>query len=587
MRIPTLDEVSVGQRGITGAQPNLVAPDYSVAQGIQAVGQGVQSAAQGVSRMIAEAEATRKQADAVVDAQAMIDLERETTNELYGNSDRTVVQADGKPADGESTRGFMQLKGLEAHNQAADALARLEKRRAEIENRLTTPEQKQRFNAKSKDAYENARRQIEGHVGTEFQRAKLSTLDALQDETLRAVFADPEGSGTGRQFGQVETLINELGLSPEAKAAASDEWRAKFVTTQISAQLSRDDIDGAQSRLDGQKKLLGERSERIQDAIDKARRGRDRDEKNAFVANAVSDMLKASREPDGYVNEATAVANLQKLPADKVEEVLPLLNRQLVIESKRKEQDIENWKHQARGLFNEGGMQAIPGTLYEKLNRYDPDYLGGLMDKEATAIRRARAHSKGGASSAAMRREESTADKLAERLFLSMPADERASASVDQFLASKELAGKPVSELGKAQLMVRQRQAKDSVDKGFAGDEKAFATEAATAVSKLRVGKKPLSPEDQVTAYAFATARYQDWLAQNPGKKPTEEQKRAMINDLMVKKATGEGWFGTTLFQPTAPMFKAPVDSPPDTTLAPGMKWQTNTKTGARRQVPK
>lgn len=511
MKVPTLEAPKINNRPIGAEYSNL---DYR--SGVEDIAKGIGDFGQSADKILERHDKALAEADTTQASTGLGELQRDGNSALLGES---------SPLG--QTPGFLSLRGEEAVKNSAPTLEKLQKLRDKIsEERMQNPRQRRLFDRDSQKIFEGFRSKVEGHTSTEFQAARKSEAVARLQESMRSVGVDPFDE---KEIARQETLltgpIHANSDSEEQANAALNKWRGDVAKLQLDTLDRLNDWKGAQELYEKKKGLLGADAPKYLAAIGKMRNEVEAEQKKDAI-------ISMSRDFDtGFVSSSAAEDALTKLEDGPLkDEVRKRLEHQLIVEDGRKKEVITEARRHARAQYNVGGLSSVPRTERDHLNQLDPDYFGRMEDDADIRYRRHKAEKTG---DAAFRREQARINKLALQHFLAKPPEERASLNVDD-----EYMGQGVDDVGLGDIKVKQRQAKDSVDKTFhVGETEFWQTVKAKS-------KGVLKTDDQMTAQeGYTRDWYQRYRREHDGKEPTRQEMLDFAEQSVAEEVTAEPWY--------------------------------------------
>lgn len=531
MRVPSLVAQSVESAApYNSTSPNLQQPDIRSAQALASVAGDVNklgadfasaenSKSEAQKRALAVAEKAKKEADGLI-------------------IDGAVVEAQQRANSQEAA--FRQKTGRQALEGSGPALDDFDKIITDGEEKFTDQRLRMEYRVKAQAALLSQRKGIESHTSQQFLVDKKETLEGMRAGAVAAAGRgdlNPEELAT-----QAQVVFDSFDkqLSPEAAAAAKFELRGDMAFEAISRQIATGDLDGATQNTKELNDVLGsKRVEHLQAAMAQEKRTAAIESEKATVSAQVSSIITARRGDDNFVNETEAEADVEKLPEGSAKEkARQLLATRLNQEAAAKTRQVTDWKHAARAQFNDGGYAAIDAKLITKLQKYDPDYLGGLSDKQDQKNARELAKRTGQVKK--QNAVERRADRHWLKVFKAMPAEERAALDVEDWAI-----GKGLSENGEDDLNIASRKSKEYREKGLGGAEDRFTTLAEQMSKPLFMGRKaPLrGADDKRAEYRAEAADAFDAFVQREKRPPTKEEATAEIAKLMARTTLVSHWW--------------------------------------------
>jgi hypothetical protein len=391
MRVPTLNGPSVGSVALPGYQRRAVRPDTSIMEAALELGGAARNVAlagaQTASFQQREEQKAAAEAAAVLEASKLIEFNDVAQRQLLG--DRTGEGRINDAFSGSDTsQGFLASKGLKASELSAPTLKALMEERKRIAETIPDAQARQSFLLRSSESMLGFRRQVETHVGREFERARVGSAQAAEDQVIAMATSGSIDSDTFRlQMQQAEESIDAVSSSPEEAAARLAKLRANAGGAFVSSLLAQGRTDEASQYVDANREMLGTRYIGAKQDVTRANAGAERDRLIAEGAKLVDGSAEAVRSPDGYVTEEQLrkAVDLEEVPADVRGEVEQALNRRVRLEEGKLREDIGRERDNANRADVDG--RPIPGETEEFLRKYDPDFLLARKARKAAEFR--------------------------------------------------------------------------------------------------------------------------------------------------------------------------------------------------------
>lgn len=531
MRVPALVAQSVEAQVPYGSTaPNLQQPDIRGAQALAQVAGDVNKL--GATFASAEASKNEEQKRALAAAEK---AKKEADGLII---DGAVVEAQQRANSQEAA--FRQKTGRQALEGSGPALDDFDKIITDGEEQFTDQQLRAQYRVKAQAALLSQRKGIESHTSQQFLVDQKETLEGMRAGAIQAA---GRGDLTPEQLAlQVQVVDDSFDkqLSPEAAKAAKSELRGDMAFEVISAQIAAGNLEGATENITDMGYLLGpKRVEHLQGAMAQQKNTEGIKKARVEISSTVSTIITSNRGDDGFVDETKAEADLEAMPeSDTKEKARQLLATRLNQEAAAKTRQVLDWKHGARAQFNVGGYAAIDAKLITKLQKYDPDYLGALSDKQDQKNARELAKRTGQVKK--QNAVERRADRHWLKVFKAMPAEERATLDVEDWAI-----GKGMSENGEDDLNIASRKSKEYKEKGFSGAEDRFTTLAEQMSKPLFMGRKaPLRGQDDKRAeYRAEASDVFDAFVQREKRTPTKEEATAEIAKLMARTTLVSHWW--------------------------------------------
>lgn len=541
IRIP--EGPSVETTGLRTVGPQLIdVPD---------IGGAVAQAGQQVGRAVADVGASMQKAEREADnlriTQSLTEYERRTTNALQGETlgkiDAAFEGADRRP-------GYLETRGEDANRQAGETLDALQAHLDEIGAQLL-PRQRDAFYQRANALREDARRRVEGHSASEFQRAKVDGLKAAESESLRVIGADPRTPALGLRVALVDNAIDGLGTSPEDKAAKKAAWRGKVALERIQSLVAEGAVDEAEVVATEAKEWLGTSNPEVQALLKRARAGDEKKQLQVEATALAQKWVKEATPAGGYVDENTVLLQLQAMPAnDPRREALEVEVRQaLQVEDARRKATTQ--KHREFAWRADLDGKEVPGSSFEFLKEFDPDFLRGLKNERDTRWRRWKADKDGSASErAAVRRQQDLDDRFLAYKFAALPPEEQAKTTPEEYgkVLADEFPDFAPTRNGYAAAEKHQRGTIERLKSGDISAERAFAAEAeretVPMVTTKRKGKEVVDPRVQGDPRTVVSGRAAEFYRSKRaalGRDPTPDEAQKWLGELKLQPQVSWG----------------------------------------------
>lgn len=492
----------------------------------------------------------------------------------------TVAEASLQSEDAWASQAleFKKLRGTQASEARAKAFEEMAKVRQRTAEGIKDPGARTEFLTRSASRLSDYHRQLDSHTLQEFDNAREETLKARMGQALGAAEAG-DVKGTRALQAQVEADIQAT--HPDASAAMVERFRQDINLKKFEVTLRGGNVESAQAFLDSDagKKSLGIHAKEAADMVAKAKVAYEKSVAKQEAEGLAGAILKSSMKPDGYLDGAAAEAAIDGTPLESRAYVRTIVKEQVAADAKRWKADFDGLKNQARTALNHGKrFEDIPAPLIAKLETYagGAEYVDRLREDAETDARRARIRAKGtGADKKALAKEQSRADKLAKLRFQSLETSEQAQTELDDFLV-----GQGVSDVGRLEIEVLQRKAKERVNSGMASTQDAFTRQALVEAGKAGVAprgnKRGMSQEKQAEFSSEAQHAF-DQFVSDKKRAPTMAERKEILDGLLsdvVKRR--DFWFDTKEkgFEATArARAVAPAESKVDPQREQALKW--------------
>lgn len=525
MRVPTVGAATVQNSNPYGdTRPNLVQPDYSVAQTIAEVGKDVAGAGQALGGLIAseEKESAAKQKAALEAAEA----EKKRARELTIADGVVDVQ---RRANDDEVK-FRSQQGLGALKASGPALDGLDKHIDQVGQRFTDPLLRAEFGVRAKQAILGSRKSIEEHTSKQYAEGIKQTYGNLRDSALRtAATVELSPDEMKSVLAPVDQGADEFMSAEDAKKAKL-ELRGDVSEAVITRRIAEGQVDEAESQLQLDRPLLGEKREKaLKSQIESKRK----DLTSKSVAVQVNELADGVRDENNIVTGQALSDALPKVAEDdpRREAFETAIEKQRVIEDKRLKELLEVEKNNASNAINDG--VAIPDKTLQRLKKYDREALEGLLAK-AEARKHARAVDRRGNRQEindALRRQAEINGEAEERFAARLKQDPNANHKdfIIEFtrdVSARE--GRPVTVTPRFEAKLENDAATERQKQNTAEgrNESKFSSDVEKSIDGMTILKKGGKPDEALTRSwgGYAALRYQSAVQSNGGKPLTAEQ---------------------------------------------------------------
>ncbi len=533
-RVPTSDAAPIAQ---TGVQPQYT--NFNFADGTAALNAGIGEASQAVGNVQAfnaeKAKKAKDRADAAAVDSLFAQAQDYTTNQLHGYDEApkpkagpagydTLTEDDiaSVGAPGEHQKGFLDTRGSEAYEKAGDVTEALSKKYDSLVAAAGNQTQRTLFQNRLNQLKASAHLQIAEHEGQQRRVVEVAATNGLLDTSLRSASNLYDQPKEWRPF--VKDALDSLQRSslPEEFEAKKADYLSKVSQTVISGYLEHGDIAGAQRQFKADSDTLGPDGAAVKARIDQALKVQQRAAIDIEGEKLAAKMVGEATSPTGKVDEAKALAAVDKIPEGPLrDEARQRLHQRITAVTAAYKEDTDTISKAAFGAFNTGGWSGIPPGLKTSLNERNPELYDKLKN-EAERKWKARQGSK-----ADERREQAAINKEALNDFMSLPTADRAKQDMKLFLADHP----GVDQLGASALGPHKQNAAAVLEKAGAEQESEFVRQAVAARPVLKPGSEnPLTKSGKATAAANdkawrarATLAYQQFVLTHQ-KAPTDEE---------------------------------------------------------------
>lgn len=532
MKVPTLDVPRVAPTGRGAPSLHVVSEGGrdALARGLADVGRATEMAGQAIAH---DLELERQKAVAAETTDGETELTRYATEEFHGrqgsgNARRDAIEQ-AFTGDSAATPGYLNLKGDEAFKERAPTFERLEAKRKEIADNMSTEEARKLFRDHTARQMESYFETVERHAAHQREVANLATLEARKNAALESVRANPNNlTEVETQAEALSGPIRALGLSDEDKLAKVRDWQGDVAIAQIASQLERGDWQSAEATLANKDAVLDTKARKaLGAAVTKQKlAGQAEVTAGAIVASAMS--------PNGEVNQAAALAALNRLPAEQQQRVRPVLDQRMREAEQAFAADTKRISTSAFSAYNKVGWANFVKTpLADELNERNPELYNRLENDARSDLERLERKRRGTAED---RRAQQSIDTIALNTFLGMTPEERADTDTAEWAKGRGMTPEAASSLLKL-----KEQARQVVERGHAATEGEFVKRAlADAEGTFEQGTTQAAKGRRAaqvrTFEAQARQRFSTWVTEHEGKAPTDEETADIVGKMLLQR---------------------------------------------------
>ncbi len=549
-----MPRVSDGVRGMgessARALRGLAAGISSAGQGISAVGSAIERQEQVKQQL--EAQAREKAAAAqALDGETEMAKEiglRElgddrlegglTEEQILGAGGGSVSSSAGLSVAGPQTgavttsaiggpTGILQKKGKLASESYADTMTALEKKQKALAESITTPEAKERFLRRSELMIERSRERMDKHVYQQNQVAQLESLQARKRELLVDAHRNPLDERMPDIEAALEGPIASLSNTPDGANKAIGEWRQELASTRIKALVAKGDWANAGKVLEEKRGELGLAAAELEAKVTKRRV----EGESGALAQAA---LEKSVEPNGRVNIDKALSRLD--PTDEHYKLAAaLVGQKGRATNTAWDETGKALRRKAGAQYLHAGYSGIDQDTKDELEKYDPDYLTGLRDKDLRKEQAAARLAKKGAGAA--KKAQSDANRLAMQDYQKRPLEERLQMDV-----TTEYATWDADKLGVGDIEVRQNKEREAHKKGLLVGEGTFVADSMAKAEPFLARRYAGKPKELKAAKDDLEAKlrssYSDHVTTTE-KKPSRQDSETLAAPAIGAAVTG------------------------------------------------
>lgn len=493
-----------------------VRPDYT--PGLQQLGQAIAGLGQDIFRLATE---MRDRADSLRADRALLEFNRIRGQLTFGEN------------------GVRLRQGENALDFSAD-VEKLRKAAAEIEASLANERQRELFRQRALPMFDQTVLDWEKHSAKQFQRLFSETAEARTQLALERAGAaetpadverelaevlwepDPDNPDQLRPGIFVRNLTENLGVSHDRVKKLTDDLRREAHVMALTRLVDEGRIAEASAYLKAElgpeetvESFLGAKGRHISRSIRAA-------EAKLFAATKADEIIAAVSDPEeGFVDEARAIEELNKLPPHVREQVRPVLRAAMADAARRKEARVAEVYGRVFEAYSKGGMRAVDAKDMAWLDVHAPKLSGGLRLKDQRRWQEMRR------DAAEARRIQRELNMIAMNEFMALPVEERATANLVVMF------GNDVDEVGMSALRAAQRKAIEQVERGEAVREAEFRRDGLARAQGIIKGKSKLK-----TFEAELTIAYDEFRAQH--NRPPNREEAEQIYDSLIRYEIGK-----------------------------------------------
>jgi hypothetical protein len=532
MRVPTYN----GRRAPMSATP-LAAPRVPIEGGRDAIEGALSDAGRAIDQVAGVLARSAQEAKRKAVLKESTDGETELTNYSTvkfhgsrgsGDPRRDTIEAafTGEEA---APKGYLNTNGDEAFEASTSVFSDLQKKRKEIAEHMATPEARELFLQRTESQMSGYFETVERHAGRQRELANIATIEARKAAALDAVRANPNNlSEVEAQAHALNQPIGGLGLSTEDRQAKAMEWHGEVAVTQISAQLERGDWQSAEATLANKEHVLNDKARKtLGAAVEK--------QKQAGQAEVTAGgILAAAMSPSGEVNQAAAIAGLNRLPADQQARVRPVLDQRMKEAEQAFAADTKRISTSAFSAYNRLGWANFAKLpIADELNERNPELYNRLENDARADLDRLERKKRGTAED---RRAQQSIDTIALNTFLGLTPEERAEADTVEWAKGRGMTPEAASSLLKL-----KEQARQVVERGHSATESEFVKRAvADAEGTFEQGTTQAAKGRRTaqvrTFEAQARQKFSTWVNEHEGKAPTDEETADIVGKMLLQR---------------------------------------------------
>jgi hypothetical protein len=216
-----------------------------------------------------------------------------------------------KTPDAPQGPGFLQMRGMDAVGSSTNAYDALKKRQQDLLNGLTNDKQRELFQQESDGLLVSSRRRIEDHAAQQIGVGQEDSLKSARATALNTIANNYTDPSVVQQ--QVSSVIGPAHALLAGRPAAEKQFEAEMMqdvaSTRLNQYIANKDWKGAQTLYSQVKDQLGIKADHFENVINIER---DRQQGDA----AALQVVNSARKPNGFIDEAKAVATFEAIPKD-------------------------------------------------------------------------------------------------------------------------------------------------------------------------------------------------------------------------------------------------------------------------------
>ncbi len=503
MKVPVLDQ-SVDPRAATTYQPDLVRPSTAIAdaisQGTDALAQGGTQLAAGISK---EAKRARDEAGALSEAEANLALDTRASDSLAQ---------------------FKTLQGTQASEARAQTYQALDQDRQKVAEGIQDPDAKRRFLIASAQRLQGYHREIDAHVGREFEVARDTVVKARVAQGLAMAESGDVGGDFQTLTAQIEQDVS-ANAPPEARAALVDRVRSDLAFARVRGLVAQGQANEAAKALDENPTLFGHNYD---DARKLVAHGVAADTvrlRDASVQKLVGGWSDEARDENGFVDQGKLRTKAEAIPRDYPSRALVDLQLDRVARVEKEKLDAAVKEHDDNALRTAlVDWKPIDPADAQFLRRYAPQKLVALEAERRAIIRQFQARASGAGGTRAAAKAQADIDKEAFNTYRAALVDDPSTQPEDflrDYVAAKAAEGDDVTvtPVMRSQMLLAQKTAAQRAATTEGRADSAVAKELSMTFATLDAKKgKKNDPHDVAVRVGTAMDEYDRRVAANGGK---------------------------------------------------------------------
>lgn len=367
MKVPVLEPMQVAPA--VGPTPNT---QIRPPGGYDQVAEGLAHAGNAIDQTIERVKHAQHEAEVADARDNLTGLGNQITDVVHGTQTPTSQQAgdaafDGQTVNQQGAQGFLSLRGKAAVAAAPDTMDTLEDLRQKRAASMKGETGRKIFLQQSGEMLEQTHRAIESHVGQQIEQTKLDALSAAEDEAVRASSVDPANDDVARQrIADVVGAAHGMGRDDDWTNTKTLEVQQKVATSRVATLVDAGNWKKADEVLQASRWALGDRAAPLEKAIEVAKA------KNVGE-DLASHTLETARKPNGFIDEAKAIATFGALAPDQRVESKPAFDHALELAREQEKSVKSNQFDGALSAYLKGhNLNDVPPTTKAWMLDNDP-----------------------------------------------------------------------------------------------------------------------------------------------------------------------------------------------------------------------
>jgi len=294
-------------------------------------------------------------------------------------------------AANQATEQLREAKGRDAFLLAQAKQKEVAQLREQLAGEIVAPKSKERFLKRSQSIQETYRHGSEMYLGQQREQMRVEQANGLHASSMNNValnFAD-------------DNLVEEalypaiaarasLATTDEGRKAAEQEVRGEAAALRLDMYIGRRDAKGAEALLARARPLLGKSLDNYEKQVGALREDNFAEDESLRLASL------AAKEETGWIDEAKALAEVDKVPAAQREAVRGALRNRLTLSRQVESQQKGDAFNTALGEYQQSGrLSGINPKTKTWMQKHDSEGWQRLLDRARQDADRADARARG------------------------------------------------------------------------------------------------------------------------------------------------------------------------------------------------